>query len=80
MLTRLVTAALAAAIVAGLSSSLIQAFTTTPMIIQAEQYEGGGHAAGAHVPSRLDDSWLQKELSHLGELPRGRELGMLDLL
>ncbi len=46
MLTRLVTAALAAAIVAGLSSSLIQAFTTTPMIIQAEQYEGGGHAAG----------------------------------
>ncbi len=47
MLTRLITAALAAAVVAGLTVSVAQQFTTTPLIIEAEKYEGGGQAAVA---------------------------------
>ena len=45
MLTRLVKSALAAGIVAGLTVALLQAVTTTPLILEAETYEGEHHAA-----------------------------------
>ncbi len=45
MLTRLAKSALAAGIVAGLTVALLQAVTTTPLILEAETYEGGPQAA-----------------------------------
>ncbi len=45
MLTRLAKSALAAGLVAGLTVALLQAMTTTPLILEAETYEGGPHAA-----------------------------------
>ena len=45
MLTRLAKSALAAGIVAGLTVALLQMMTTTPLILEAEKYEGHHHAA-----------------------------------
>ncbi len=47
MLTRIAKAALAAGLVAGLTVAVLQEFTTTPLIIAAEAYEGGGAEARA---------------------------------
>ena len=46
MLNRILAACLAAGILAGLATAILQEFTTTPLIIKAEAYEtgdGGGH-------------------------------------
>jgi cobalt transporter subunit CbtA len=48
MLHRILWAALVAAIVAGIATSLLQHFTTTPLILQAELYENGEAAGAAH--------------------------------
>ena len=48
MLNRILFAALAAALVAGLSSAALQAFTTTPLIIEAEKYEGAPDDQASH--------------------------------
>ncbi len=50
MLHRILWAALVAGVVAGLATATLQHFTTTPLILEAEKYEGGGNA-GAAVPS-----------------------------
>jgi cobalt transporter subunit CbtA len=47
MLNRILWAALVAGIVAGLATSVLQHFTTTPLILAAERYEGGGAAAAS---------------------------------
>ncbi len=41
MLNRILAACLAAGILAGLATAILQEFTTTPLILQAESYEGG---------------------------------------
>ncbi|MGF1630254.1 MAG: CbtA family protein [Kiloniellaceae bacterium] len=52
MLNRILFAALVAGIVGGLATAMLQHFTTTPLIVAAEQYEGGD--AGMAAPARLD--------------------------
>jgi len=52
MLTRIAKAALAAGLIAGPAVALLQEFTTTPLIIQAETYEVGGAEAPA-----VDEEW-----------------------
>lgn len=47
MLNRILWAALVAGIVGGLATAVLQHFTTTPLIIEAELYEGGEAAAPA---------------------------------
>ena len=42
-LNRVLMATLVAGFVAGLVTATIQQFTTTPLIIEAETYEGAGH-------------------------------------
>jgi cobalt transporter subunit CbtA len=53
MLKNLILSAAAAGVAAGLLTAVIQHVTTTPIIIEAEKYEGGaashGHSAGAPV-------------------------------
>ncbi len=46
MLRNLVVSAFGAALVAGLTLSILQAFTTEPLIFEAERYEHGGTIAG----------------------------------
>ncbi|MEO3429492.1 CbtA family protein [Pelagibius sp. CAU 1746] len=48
MLHRILWAALVAGFVAGIASAVLQHFTTTPLILQAEHYENGGAPAVAH--------------------------------
>ena len=43
MLNRLLAAALVAGFVAGIGTAIIQQFTTTPLILEAERYEVEGH-------------------------------------
>lgn len=64
MLNRILFAALVAGIVGGLATAVLQHFTTTPLILEAERYENGGAEAallgaaivlvhdhdGAHAP------------------------------
>jgi len=47
MLNRILWAALVAGIVGGLATAVLQHFTTTPLILAAELYEGGEAAAAA---------------------------------
>src|SRR3546814_1239157 len=47
MLNRILWAALVAGIVGGLATAVLQHFTTTPLILEAELYEGGEPAAAA---------------------------------
>ncbi|MYZ49481.1 CbtA family protein [Propylenella binzhouense] len=49
MLRNLVLSAAAAGLAAGLLTSALQQVTTTPLIIEAERYEGGGHLDHAAV-------------------------------
>lgn len=60
MLHRILWAALVAGLVAGLATSVLQHFTTTPMILQAELYESGDAQAAAAGGARL-------VLAHAGE-------------
>lgn len=46
MLTRLFTAALIAGLIAGIANAALQHFTTTPLILHAETFEGGDHQHG----------------------------------
>jgi cobalt transporter subunit CbtA len=48
MLKSLILSAAAAGVAAGLVTALIQHVTTTPIILEAEQYEGGGAPAHDH--------------------------------
>ena len=48
LLGRLLTAALVAGVVAGLAVSLVQHFTTTPLILAAEIHEAGAGASAHH--------------------------------
>lgn len=48
MLHRLLFAALAAGIVGGLAAAVLQHFTTTPLILEAELYEGGAPEGAVH--------------------------------
>ena len=43
MLNRLLAAALVAGLVAGIGTAIVQQFTTTPLILEAERYEVEGH-------------------------------------
>ncbi|HEY9548598.1 MAG TPA: CbtA family protein, partial [Kiloniellaceae bacterium] len=52
MLNRILWAALVAGLVGGLATAALQHFTTTPLILAAEAYEGGAPAAVA--PAQLD--------------------------
>src|SRR3546814_12968606 len=52
MLNRILGAALVAGLVGGLATAALQHFTTTPLILAAEAYEGGAPAAVA--PAQLD--------------------------
>jgi cobalt transporter subunit CbtA len=52
MLNRILFAALVAGIVGGLATAMLQHFTTTPLIVAAEFYEGGD--AGTAAPAHLD--------------------------
>lgn len=45
MVYRFLAAALVAGLIAGLATSAVQRFTTPPLILQAETYEGGGEEA-----------------------------------
>ncbi|HMA15076.1 MAG TPA: CbtA family protein, partial [Kiloniellaceae bacterium] len=47
MLHRILWAALVAGIVAGLATAVLQHFTTTPLILEAEAYENGGPETAA---------------------------------
>lgn len=64
MLHRILWAALVAGLVAGLATSVLQHFTTTPMILEAELYENGEAPGMAH--SRLDGG-ARLILAHAGE-------------
>ncbi len=72
MLHRILFAALAAGIIAGLATSVLQHFTTTPLILQAELYESG-EAAAVHsglAPSGSEGSSFggaRLILAHAGE-------------
>jgi len=68
VLHRIVFAALVAGIVAGLATSVLQHFTTTPMILQAEIYENGAGEGATH--SRHDGAAFggaRLILAHSGE-------------
>lgn len=52
MLRRILLTAVAAGLIAGVLVTAIQSVTTTPLILQAEQYEAGG--PGGHDHSALD--------------------------
>jgi len=56
MLTRLLWVGLVAGILAGLATSAVQHFTTTPLIIAAEAYEGGSDEASAGTIQRVNAS------------------------
>jgi cobalt transporter subunit CbtA len=47
MLKNLILSAAAAGVAAGLFTAVVQHVTTTPIIIEAEKYEGGGHSHAA---------------------------------
>lgn len=51
-MNRILWAALVAGIVGGLATAVLQHFTTTPLILEAELYEGGAPAAAS--PASLD--------------------------
>lgn len=51
MIVRLLLAALAAGLIAGMAMTPAQYVKTIPLIMQAESYEGGGHAHGAVEPA-----------------------------
>src|SRR3546814_18306778 len=53
MLNRILWAALVAGIVGGLATAVLQHFTTTPLILEAELYEAGEPAAAA-AAAQLD--------------------------
>jgi cobalt transporter subunit CbtA len=55
MLKNLILSAAAAGIAAGLITAVIQQFTTTPIIIEAEQYEGGEAAPGHDHEAFVDE-------------------------
>ena len=73
MLHRILFAALAAGIVAGLATSALQHFTTTPLILQAELYENGEATGAVHsglAPSGSDGTpfgGARLILAHAGE-------------
>ncbi|MGD1879400.1 MAG: CbtA family protein [Kiloniellaceae bacterium] len=52
MLHRILWAALVAGLVAGLSTAVLQHFTTTPLILEAEHYENGEAGGVVHSGSR----------------------------
>lgn len=73
MIVRLLLAALAAGLIAGMAMTPAQYVKTIPLIMQAEAYEGGGHDHGAveSTPSSVDagtgvaqDSGAQAALEH----------------
>ncbi len=57
MLYRILVACLAAGIIAGLSTAILQEFTTTPLIIKAEAYEVPAGSDGAHHSSHHGAQW-----------------------
>jgi cobalt transporter subunit CbtA len=65
MLHRILWAALVAGLVAGLATAVLQHFTTTPMILQAELYENG--EAPGMAQSGLASSGARLILAHAGE-------------
>ncbi len=70
MLHRILWAALVAGLVAGLATAVLQHFTTTPMILQAEVYENGEAPGMAHSHLTPSDSALggaRLILAHDGE-------------
>lgn len=77
MLHRILWAALVAGIVGGIATAVLQHFTTTPLIIEAEKYEGG--APGAAAPASLDSvtfGGARLILAHTGhEHAEGEEEG-----
>ena len=60
MLRRILLAGLVAGLVGGIANSIVQEFTTTPLILHAEQFENaqaGNHSSHAHetgAPSAQD--------------------------
>ncbi|MFY0611939.1 MAG: CbtA family protein [Hyphomicrobiaceae bacterium] len=64
MLNRMLAACLAAGILAGAATAVLQEFTTTPLIIQAEAYEMPA-AAGVEKSSSHFDSWHGARLIHV---------------
>ncbi len=53
MITRVLAVGLLAGLIAGISIAVMQAFTTTPLILQAETYESGAHAQHASLATPL---------------------------
>ncbi|MEE2949954.1 MAG: CbtA family protein [Pseudomonadota bacterium] len=53
MLTRILMSALIAGIIAGSLVAAVQSFTTTPLIIEAEHYEGGAEVETASIDASL---------------------------
>ena len=49
MIQRILMTALAAGVASGLLITLVQEVTTTPLILHAESFEGGGHDHGANM-------------------------------
>jgi cobalt transporter subunit CbtA len=59
MFRNIVYSAFGAALAVGVCVSLLQAFTTTPLILHAEEYEGGqGHEHAAAVAPSLFAGWM----------------------
>jgi len=55
MLNRILAACLAAGILAGMATAVLQEFTTTPLIIQAEAYESASAPAAVRLNSSFGD-------------------------
>ncbi len=53
MLRRILITALIAGLISGIAISVVQEFTTTPIILHAEEFEGGGTVSGQHQHSQL---------------------------
>ncbi|MCB1387289.1 MAG: CbtA family protein [Nitratireductor sp.] len=51
MISRILIAALAAGVLAGLFATVVQAWRVTPLILEAERYESASPAAHSHDPS-----------------------------
>ena len=62
MLNRILAACLAAGILAGMATAVLQEFTTTPMIIKAEAYEGAAAPAAVQSSSEHHNTWHDARL------------------
>jgi cobalt transporter subunit CbtA len=67
MFRTIVFSAFGAAIAVGVCVSLLQAFTTTPLILDAEKYEGGAHAYGATAGTPMLSSPAGSTAGRAGE-------------